>query len=386
MAISQQYGMGTYNFRLPSINTSIPKIAGGVATPLAFFPSTRSGDVTESLDSFLQDLIDSASGGSSYSSENTSSDRGGYSTGRTGGLGLGETAASGAKAATSLALGYAGAPPAVANVTSSLVGGIANKGISDEDVANLAISTALTTLGVPGLALGALSALGFNPAQGISEALGIANVTPGFEGGFFGSQGIGFGISGPTIALGISTENSGMSDGSTPAGYSGGDLGSGLSYGGQTDTPAGFEAGDLGTGLQGGGISTGLTGGDISSDSSSSSSDKIVCTAMNATYGFGSYRNTIWLQYSKKHLSPHHQIGYHTIFLPLVHRAYYTKNPNLKLRAVLEHLMRHRTADLRAIMQGRRRDILGCIYRNIFEPICYIVGFIKSKLTPLADK
>ena len=51
---------------------------------------------------------------------------------------------------------------------------------------------------------------------------------------------------------------------------------------------------------------------------SSSSGDKIVCTMMNQSYGFGSFRNAIWLKYSKDKLSEEYQKGYHRIFLPLV--------------------------------------------------------------------
>ena len=47
------------------------------------------------------------------------------------------------------------------------------------------------------------------------------------------------------------------------------------------------------------------------------SGGKIVCTMMNDSYGFGSFRNKIWLRQSKN-LAPEYQIGYHKIFLPLV--------------------------------------------------------------------
>lgn len=108
-------------------------------------------------------------------------------------------------------------------------------------------------------------------------------------------------------------------------------------------------------------------------------SAKIICTAMNASYGFGTYRQAIWLQYSEKHLTPYHEKGYHKLFLPLVHKAYYSGEKNSKIiRAILEHGTRHRTADLRAEMQGKKRDTLGRIYRSIFEPICYIVGRLSK--------
>ena len=107
---------------------------------------------------------------------------------------------------------------------------------------------------------------------------------------------------------------------------------------------------------------------------------KIVCTAMNNSYGFGSYRQAVWLRYSEKNLTEHHEKGYHRIFLPLVHKAYNSGDKNnLTLRKVLENIARHRTADLRAEMQGKKRDTVGRIYRSLLEPLCYIVGRFSKK-------
>ena len=102
---------------------------------------------------------------------------------------------------------------------------------------------------------------------------------------------------------------------------------------------------------------------------------KIVCTAMNNSYGFGSYRQAIWLSYSEKSLTKAHEVGYHILFQPLVDIAY--KNNNKFVRSILENIARHRTADLRAEMQGKKRDTLGRVYRSILEPICYLVGKYK---------
>jgi hypothetical protein len=106
-----------------------------------------------------------------------------------------------------------------------------------------------------------------------------------------------------------------------------------------------------------------------------SSSSKIICTAMNNAYGFGSYRQAIWINYARKHLTKEHEVGYHTLFLPLVYLAY-TKNYT-SVRKILEHGTRHRTADLRAEMQNKKRDNLGRMYRAILEPVCYLVGKYK---------
>jgi len=108
----------------------------------------------------------------------------------------------------------------------------------------------------------------------------------------------------------------------------------------------------------------------------SSGGGKIVCTAMNAEYGFGSFRNAIWLAQSKD-LDPAYEKGYHKLFLPLVNYAYKAGEKNAIqriLRGILEHIARHRTADIWKQKRGKKRDVYGMIYRAILEPICYIVG------------
>ena len=112
------------------------------------------------------------------------------------------------------------------------------------------------------------------------------------------------------------------------------------------------------------------------SETTGSGGGKIVCTAMNAEYGFGSFRNAIWLAQSKD-LDPAYEKGYHTLFLPLVNYSYKSgkKNPLQRiLRGVLEHIARHRTADIWKQKRGKTRDNIGMIYRAILEPICYVVG------------
>ena len=117
---------------------------------------------------------------------------------------------------------------------------------------------------------------------------------------------------------------------------------------------------------------TGSPGGD-------SGSSKIVCTMMNERYGFGSFRNKIWMKFHENH-GPEYQKGYHTIFLPLVKIAKGEGKLNTAVRKVLEHMGRHVTADMFKIMKGKKRDTLGRIYRAIFEPTCRIIGKIKSAL------
>jgi hypothetical protein len=107
---------------------------------------------------------------------------------------------------------------------------------------------------------------------------------------------------------------------------------------------------------------------------------KIICTAMNQAYGFGSFRNAIWIAYSDKHLTKAHEVGYHTIFLPIVDFAFKRGNGklNVAVRRIMEWGTRHRSIDLRAQMRGTKRDTTGRIIRMIFEPLCYAVGKLKG--------
>ena len=108
------------------------------------------------------------------------------------------------------------------------------------------------------------------------------------------------------------------------------------------------------------------------SGGSSGPSGKIVCTMMNSSYGFGSFRNKIWLKHSRD-LPKEYEIGYHTIFLPLVKFAKGEGKLNKVVKKTLEHIARHRTYDLKQEMKGKTH-LLGRAYRKVLEPICYIVG------------
>jgi len=109
----------------------------------------------------------------------------------------------------------------------------------------------------------------------------------------------------------------------------------------------------------------------------SQSADKIVCTAMGKAYGFGSFRNAIWLKYAADNLTLDHQAGYHAIFLPLVRYGYGGDGIGRRVvRGALEHIARHRTADLWKMKKGRR-DRLGRVYRSVLEPLCFAVGWLK---------
>ena len=109
------------------------------------------------------------------------------------------------------------------------------------------------------------------------------------------------------------------------------------------------------------------------------SSGKIVCTMMNEFYGTGSFRNKVWLAHSAS--MPNAKVyekGYHTMFLPLVSFAKKDGFFNKVVRKTLEHVAKHRTADLYKEMRGTKRDTLGRIYRAVLEPMCYVVGKLKG--------
>jgi hypothetical protein len=107
---------------------------------------------------------------------------------------------------------------------------------------------------------------------------------------------------------------------------------------------------------------------------------KIACTAMNDAYGFGSFRQKVWLT-SAQAGSPEYQRGYHILFLPLVRYCYYSgvDNPLQRtLKYLLENVVKHRTTDIWKEKRGKK-DPLGRIYRRVFEPICWIVGKLSER-------
>ena len=101
---------------------------------------------------------------------------------------------------------------------------------------------------------------------------------------------------------------------------------------------------------------------------------------MNQEYGFGSFRNAVWLKYSESKLTKAHEVGYHALFLPLVDFGFKQGDGkvNLLVRKFLESCARHRSLDLRAEMRGTKRDPIGRAYRFVLEPLCYAVGKFKG--------
>ena len=102
------------------------------------------------------------------------------------------------------------------------------------------------------------------------------------------------------------------------------------------------------------------------------SGGKIVCTMMNESYGFGSFRNKIWMKFHKD-ISPEYQKGYHKLFLPLVKYAKQKGITNKFIKNILEHIAVHSTIDMRQSLRGKRHT-LGRVYRKIILPLCYWAG------------
>ena len=163
-------------------------------------------------------------------------------------------------------------------------------------------------------------------------------------------------------------------------GGGGGSFGSGGGSGGQWTNP------DVGRPTRPGEVTTGPGQSNQSSGGGGGGGGgKIVCTAMNNAYGFGGFRNAIWLKYAAENLTKEHEVGYHTLFQPLVSFAYGSDGRIRKgVRSVLEHIARRRTSDLWGIRKGRR-DRVGQIERAILEPICFGVGWLKLRAKEFFD-
>jgi hypothetical protein len=261
--------------------------------------------------------------------------------------------------------------------------------------------------GIPGLGAIGSAFGGYNDAKSLNADLatighGDKSVSPGaaaFSSALFGlPDALGlFGAKTDLANLGLGFSRQGVADLSDFArnydgqGLTGFDsLGFDAAYGPtySYEGPMTLEPAVDGSGL--GGISPG-TGGPMSttvdgtvagygalgtpSGGDSGSSSKIVCTAMCQAYGFGAFRQKLWLAQSRD-LAPEYQRGYHLIFGPLVERAYRENGP-VWLRSVLEHIARHRTADIWQQKRGKR-DWIGAIERAVLEPLCYVAGRVMG--------
>ena len=117
---------------------------------------------------------------------------------------------------------------------------------------------------------------------------------------------------------------------------------------------------------------TGTTKPGESGGSQASGRSKIVCTMMNESYGFGSFRNKIWMKFHGN-IAPEYQKGYHKLFLPLVRYAKQKGIINKIIKNILEHIAVHSTIDMRQTLRGKTH-LLGRLYRKIILPLCYWAG------------
>jgi len=99
---------------------------------------------------------------------------------------------------------------------------------------------------------------------------------------------------------------------------------------------------------------------------------------MNETYGFGAYRQAIWLEQSKG-LHPSYERGYHALAKPMIAYAWAGDTwPRRSVRRAMELAARYRTADIRRQKSGKR-FWPGVVVRAVLEPLCFIVGQFVRK-------
>lgn len=110
--------------------------------------------------------------------------------------------------------------------------------------------------------------------------------------------------------------------------------------------------------------------GDVGGEGSGGSS-KVVCTAMAAMRGHGTYRNNMWMQYADKF--PYHPYitpGYHKIFGPLSEKM----ATNKVINKVCSYLARVRTIAVRRKLRGKRMPVMAYIHGAIYMPIMFVAG------------
>jgi len=134
--------------------------------------------------------------------------------------------------------GVPGLGAAAGTIASGIIGDKSAKEIG-QGLFNSGLGTLFSMANpVAGLGYNLARMVGFNPGQGLSEMFGGYSGTPGYEGGFWGKQGIG---------SGITTDAS--SNDSTPFGYDSSELGSGIT----TSGGLGYsDSSTLGSGISGG--------------------------------------------------------------------------------------------------------------------------------------
>jgi hypothetical protein len=124
-------------------------------------------------------------------------------------------------------------------------------------------------------------------------------------------------------------------------------------------------------------------GGDMGGDDGDGDGDsKVICTALNQMYGFGSFRNVIWMKHNsapkdsvKYPNSECLELGYHKIFGPLA-----KKMPDSPLLAkILGRIARVRTDRVRRELKGKPLTLESKIHMLFLRPPAFVIGWLINK-------
>lgn len=107
---------------------------------------------------------------------------------------------------------------------------------------------------------------------------------------------------------------------------------------------------------------------------------KIICTALNDMYGFGSFRNRIWLEYDDKigrhkRNAEYLELGYHKLFMPLAKAM--PKHP--LLAKILRRIVTVRSMRCRNELRGKPCTFEQKLYQRLFETPCVIAGWLIKR-------
>lgn len=124
----------------------------------------------------------------------------------------------------------------------------------------------------------------------------------------------------------------------------------------------------------------GGSGGDDGGGNGGGDDKSIVCTEMyrQTRLDDWAYAMKTWHVYQRKHLTPYHQVGYHTVFQPFVKGMRFSKI----ITSIGAYAASERTKHLRHVLtKGKSEDSLfGRVLCKVMEPPLYVVGRIVSAL------
>ena len=155
----------------------------------------------------------------------------------------------------------------------------------------------------------------------------------------------------------------------------------------------GGDGGDGGGGGFGGASDNDCSEADMGNDACEGGGDgggsggKIVCTAMNYTFGIGNFRNAIWIKYAmQNHKHPAWELGYHKLFLSTANNI--IKNPNSLRSRFIMMAARYRTLNLRKELRNEKTSMLFKLAKTLLRPIIFVTGILimKNILKPACFK